>query len=115
MTLKAEIALATVLLTGILGLVQGHASEQDVLSKSQVHSLMQTAHTPQEYEELASYFRARQQAYEHKAQGEAVEMRNRTRPKFIEISRGRYEDFKERAAKAGSQAMHYEQLASKPQ
>ena len=115
MKIKAKIALATVLLTGILGSAQGRASEQSVLSKSQAHSLIQSAHTPQEYGELASYFRTQQQAYEHKAQGEAVEMSHRTKPKFIEISRGRYEDFKEKAAKAGSQAAHYEQLASNSQ
>jgi hypothetical protein len=86
--------------------------------------MIQEAHTDQQYNELASYFRSRQQGYEQQAQAEKHEWAQRSQdvtsvaakyPRPVDSSKNRYEYFTYEAGKMSEQAAHYERLAGKTQ
>src|ERR1700683_4380469 len=88
-------------------------------SSSELKSMMRNAHTQQDYQSLATYFRGRQQSFEQKAQAEKVEWDRRSQnvtsisekyPRPVDSSRNRYEYFTYEAQQMSQQAAHYEQL-----
>jgi hypothetical protein len=86
--------------------------------------MVQEAHTEEQYKELASYFRSRQQAYEQQAQVEKLEWEHRSEnvtsvaakyPRPVDSSRNRYEYFTYEAGQMSQRAEHYESLTGKAQ
>jgi hypothetical protein len=79
------------------------------------------AHTPQQYQALATYFRSRQQVLEQQAQSEKLEWDRRSQitaasyqkyPRPADSSRDRYEYFTYEAQQMSQQAAHFESLAA---
>jgi hypothetical protein len=90
-------------------------------SGSELKSMMRNAHTQQDYQALATYFRGRQQTFEQKAQSEKIEWDRRSQnvtgpaakyPRPVDSSKNRYEYFTYEAQQMGQQATHYEQLTA---
>ena len=91
------------------------------LSGSELKQMERTAHTPEQYTELASYFRSRQQDYREQAKSEVPLMAWRSQftyslaakyPQPFISSRNRYDYFTYEAQKMSQQAAHYESLAA---
>ena len=93
-------------------------------SHSELRKMVQEAHTEQQYKELASYFRFRQQTFEQQAQVEKLEWERRSQnvtslaakyPRPVDSSKNRYEYFIYEARQMSQQAEHYESLSAKAQ
>jgi parvulin-like peptidyl-prolyl isomerase len=91
---------------------------------AELRKMVQEAHTEQQFKELASYFRSRQQAYEQQAQTEKLEWEHRSEnvtsvaakyPRPVDSSKNRYEYFTYEAGQMSEQAAHYERLSGKAQ
>ena len=91
------------------------------LSSSDVKKMIEEAHTAQQYQTLAAYFRSRQQAFEQKAHSEIewiarrdlnVSLPAAKYPAPLDSSRNRYEYFTYEAQQMSRQAAHYESLAA---
>jgi hypothetical protein len=83
--------------------------------------MIREAHTQQQYQTLAEYFRSQQQAFEKQAQSEKVEWDHRSLnvtgpaakyPRPVDSSRNRYEYFIYEAEKMGLQAAYFESLSA---
>ena len=90
-------------------------------NKSEVRRLMREAHTPEQYRELASYFRGQQQHFEEQARSEKIEWERRAAnvsgpaakyPRPVDSSRNRYEYFTAEAQEMDRQASHFENLST---
>jgi len=88
-------------------------------SHSELQKMIAEAHTPQQYQVLATYFRVKQQTLEQQAQSEKVEWDRRSQitvsvyqkyPRPADSSRNRYEYFTYEAQQMGQQAAHFEGL-----
>jgi hypothetical protein len=88
---------------------------------SNLHQMIREAHTPQQYQQLASYFKAQQQTMEQKAQVEKAEWQRRSQntasaaqkyPRPVDSSRNWYEYLAYEADQMGRQAAHYESLSA---
>lgn len=108
--------------TGIQGASQPTQGQR--YSKSEIQQMIRAAHTPQEYQALAEYFRSEQQAFESKALVEKAEWDRRSQnvtgplakyPRPVDSSRNRYEYFAYEAQQMGQQADHFENLSGKTQ
>jgi hypothetical protein len=115
--IKVVISLA-VLAAGIAyaepqaGTQYGHADLQNMI---------QNAHTSQQFQSLASYFRLKQQVMKQKARAEMAEWDRRSQitasiaqkyPRPVDSSRYRYEYFSYEAQQMSQQAARYENLAA---
>jgi hypothetical protein len=83
--------------------------------------MIHEAHTTQQYQALAAFFRSRQQAMEQQAKEEKAEWERRSQittgiaqkyPRPVDSSRNRYEYFPYEAEQMSQQAAHYESLAA---
>ncbi len=90
-------------------------------SNAELKQMEQEAHTPQQYQALASYFRTRQQNFEQQAQSEKAEWERRSQnvtgpaakyPRPVDSSKNRYDYFTYEAQQMSQQAEHYESLAA---
>jgi hypothetical protein len=90
-------------------------------SQSEVRKMIRQAHTPQQYQTLAAYFKAEQQAYERQAQSEKAEWERRSQnvtglaakyPRPVDSSKNRYEYFTYEAGQKAQQAAHFESLSA---
>jgi hypothetical protein len=90
-------------------------------SSGELKAMMRNAHTQQDDQMLATYFRGRQQSFEQKAQAEKVEWDRRSQnvtsvsekyPRPVDSSKYRYEYFTYEAQQMSQQAAHYEQLTA---
>ena len=90
-------------------------------SQTELKVMVRGARTTQQYQELASYFRKRQQALEQQAQTEKAEWERRSQvnaavsqkyPRPADSSKNRYEYFRYEAEQMGQQAAHYESLSA---
>jgi hypothetical protein len=86
--------------------------------------MIRQAHTPQEYQVLAGYFRSRQQKFEQQAQAEKEEWQRRSQnvtgpaakwPRPVDSSKNRYDYFTCQANQMAQQAARYESLATHSQ
>lgn len=93
-------------------------------SHAEVQKMIRDARTAQQYQTLATYFRARQQALEQQAQSEKVEWDRRSQitaasyqkyPRPADSSRDRYEYFTNEVQQMGEQAAHFENLSANVQ
>jgi Tfp pilus assembly protein PilP len=121
MNLKLYVAAA--LLVFAVGCAKARADSADAVkySNAEVKKMMQDAHTTQQYQALAAYFRSRQQAFEQQAQSEKAEWERRSQnvtgpaakyPRPVDSSKNRYEYFTYEAQQMSQQAAHYEGLSS---
>lgn len=88
-------------------------------SHAEIKQMIRTAHTGDQYQELATYYRARQQSFKQQARSEKTEWVRRILnetgpaekyPRPVDSSRNRYEYFEYEAGKMGEQAARYEGL-----
>lgn len=93
-------------------------------SHSELRKMIQEAHTDQQYKELASYFRSRQQAFEQQAQAEKLEWARQGQtvtgsaakyPRPVDSSKNRYEYLTYEAVQMSQRAAHYESLSATAQ
>lgn len=93
-------------------------------TSSEIKRLIQEAHTAEQYQTLAQYFRSRQNDYEKQAASEKAEWDRRSQnvtgpaakyPRPVDSSKNRYEYFEYEAQLMSRQATHFESLPSKVQ
>ena len=91
------------------------------LSNAELKQMEQDAHTPQQYQELASYFRLRQQDFRQQAVSEVPLMAWRSQftfslaakyPRPYDSSRNRYDYFMYETHQMSQKAAYYEGLAA---
>jgi hypothetical protein len=91
------------------------------LSNAELKQMEQDAHTPQQYQELASYFRSRQQDFRQQAVSEVPLMAWRSQftfslaakyPRPYDSSRNRYDYFMYETHQMSQKAAYYEGLAA---
>jgi len=91
------------------------------LSNAELKQMEQNAHTPEQYEALASYFRSRQQDFRQQAISEVPLMAWRSQftaslaakyPQPFESSRNRYDYFMYETHQMSQKAAYYEGLAT---
>jgi len=99
---------------------RAESSTQVKYSNAELKQMEQEAHTAQQYQTLASYFRSRQQDFEQQAQSEKAEWERRSQnvtgpaakyPRPVDSSKNRYDYFTYEAQQMSQQAAHYESLA----
>jgi hypothetical protein len=104
-----------------MSLAYGEPSSAVHYSHSEVQKMIREAHTPQQFETLASYFRTQQQSFEKQAQSEKQEWERRSQnvtgpgakyPRPVDSSRNRYEYFAYQAGQMAQQAAHFESLSA---
>jgi len=102
--------------------VNAQPTDSHNYSKRGIKHMIRDAHTSQQYEELAAYYRSRQWSYRQQAQSEFIELERRMAidtclaakyPRPIDSSRNRYEYFKYEAHQMEARAEHYEELSTK--
>ena len=130
--MKGEVKMRTRLGVGVIiailvaSLNVAHAQPTNAphYSHSQLRKMIQEAHTDQQYKELASYFRSRQDGYEQQAQAEKLEWIRRSQnatsvaakyPRPADSSKNRYEYLTYEAGQMSQRAAHYESLTEKVQ
>jgi hypothetical protein len=91
------------------------------MSASELQSLIKSAHTTEQYQQLATYYHQREAMYRSKAADEKAERDRRAQvnaalmqkyPRPVDSSEYRYEAFSADADHAAVQAAHYDQLAT---
>jgi hypothetical protein len=90
-------------------------------SHSELQAMIRGARSTQQYQQLATYFRSRQQSLEQQAQAEKAEWERRSQsnagaaqkyPRPADSSKNRFEYFAYEADHMGQQAEHYESLTA---
>jgi hypothetical protein len=90
-------------------------------SHSELKQMEQEAHSAQQYQALASYFRSRQQDFEQQAQVEKAEWEQLGQnvagsaakyPRPVDAAKNRYDYLASEAQQMSQQAAHYESLAA---
>jgi len=90
-------------------------------SKAELKQMEQEAHTAQQYQALASYFRSRQQGFREQARSEVPEMARRSLftagpalkyPAAYDSSRNRYDYFMYETRQMSQKAAYYDSLAA---
>jgi hypothetical protein len=117
MTLAFTVAVAV----SATGLICAQPPDHRPYTQSEIKQMIRDAHTPQQYHDLAVYFRGRQQDFEQQAQSEKIEWDRRSQitaasyqkyPRPADSSRNRYEYFTYEAQQMSDQAAHYESLSA---
>lgn len=94
--------------------------ESGKLTSTQLKHLVREAHTPQQYETLASYYEQKQLSYQRKAAEEKQEWVRRSQnemmlaakyPRPVDSARYRYEYYEASAKEMGALAGKYRQMA----
>ena len=123
-TMKRSISLvlaaAVALVAG--GTVLAQPSVQHNYTSSDIKQMMRDAHTPDQYREISTYFKERQQHFEQQAQSEKLEWERRSQnvtgpaakyPRPVDSSRNRYEYFSYMAQQMALQVQRFDSLAAK--
>jgi hypothetical protein len=88
------------------------------ISRSELKKLTRDAHTPEQYQELATYYRTKQETLKDRAQGEWSEALSRStfspgnRMSPVAMSMARYQTFKDEARQAAEKAAFFEERAN---
>ena len=91
------------------------------MSASELQSLIKSAHSTAQYQQLATYYHQQETMYRSKAADEKAERDRRAQvnaalmqkyPRPVDSSQYRYEAFSADADRAAVQAAHYDQLAT---
>jgi hypothetical protein len=118
------VAVTLALAFATIEVVQARAADVSHYSQTEVRQMIRDAHSVEQYKTLASYFRARQQAFEQQAQSEKQEWDRRSQiaaasyqkyPRPADSSRNRYEYFTYEAGQMSQQAAHFESLSATAQ
>jgi mannose-6-phosphate isomerase class I len=124
MNRKMHIVAAIATFALAAGFARAETSATASPTHAQVEELLRSAHTVEQYQMLASYFHARQLAFEQQAQSEKLEWERRSQnitgpaakyPRPVDSSRNRYEYFTYEAQHMGQQAAHYDNLSASAQ
>ena len=118
-----KITIIAVLAVGILatGSAGAQTAQAGNYSRSELKQMVHSAHTPDQYATLASYYRNRQQIFEQRAHAELTEWTRRSQfvfgpankyPRPVDSSRNRYEYFSYEAQQMSHSADRYQQLAA---
>jgi hypothetical protein len=108
----------------IIGNVPPASAQVPQYSRAEVKQMIQDAHTSQQYQALAAYYRARQHEYKEQARAEMREWERRIQfdwgpaekyPRPVDSSRNRYEYFTYEANQMSQKAAHFEGLANSTQ
>jgi hypothetical protein len=116
---KAVLALAFAVFAA--GVLRAEPAADGNPSHAELNKMIREAHTPDQYQALADYFRFREQGFETQAHAELVEWVRRSEfapigplakyPRPVDSSRNRYEYFNYEAQLMSQKAAHYESLA----
>ena len=96
-------------------------SQPTSLSSQELHSLLKSAHSTADYQQLAGYYHQQEAKYRAEAAQEKIERDRRAQvnaslyqkyPRPVDSAQYLYESYLESAGHAALQAQHYEQLAS---
>jgi hypothetical protein len=121
MTKLIPVAVTLALAFATIEVVQVRAADITHYSQTEVRQMIRDAHSVEQYKTLASFFRARQQAFEQQAQSEKAEWDRRSQiaaasyekyPRPADSSRNRYEYFTYEASQMSQQAAHFESLSA---
>jgi hypothetical protein len=121
MNTNIKSAICAVVLSLAVSALHAEAPADPQYTKSEVISMMRTAHTAGQYGALAGYFRAQEQQFEQKASSEKQEMDRRSAnvtsisekyPRPVDSSKNRYEYFTYKAQEMGQKAAHYDNLSA---
>jgi hypothetical protein len=121
MRTKIQIACALLAFAVSSGIASAGSASAVNYSSSDVKKMIREAHTAQQYQTLAAYFRSRQQAFTQQAHSEIEWFARRSLnvslpaakyPAPLDSSRNRYEYFNYEAQKMSQQAAHYEGLSA---
>jgi len=91
------------------------------MSAGELQSLVKSAHSTAQYQQLATYYHQQEATYRSKAADEKAERDRRAQvnaalmqkyPRPVDSSEYRYEAFSADADRAAAQAAHYDQLAT---
>jgi len=119
---KMKIAASLIVLAA--GIAYGESQAGTEFSRAELQTMIRSAHSSQQYQTLATYFRSRQQALEKQALAEKAEWDRRSQitasvaqkyPRPVDSSRNRYEYFTYEANQMAQQAAHYENLSQSSQ
>jgi hypothetical protein len=120
-TLIAAVALITFPLLGIAQSTTQIANLSSPMTPQQVHSLIKSAHSTEEYRQLSGYFHQQEAVYRAKATDEKTERDRRAQvnaglyqkyPRPVDSAQSLYESYISTADNAALQARHYDQLAT---
>ena len=90
-------------------------------SHAEVKQMLQGAYTPEEYQELAAYYRGQQQTFRERARGEWSEAVRRSQfslataakyPRPVDSSMNRYEYFSYKSRQMAQKASYFEGLSA---
>jgi hypothetical protein len=125
-TMKRLVPLAFTLaaLVSATGLIHAQPSDRRTYTKGEIKQMISAAHTAQQYQDIAAYYRAQQQYFEQQAQSEKLEWERRSQitaatyqkyPRPADSSKNRYEYFTYEAQQMASLAVHFDSLSAKSQ
>jgi hypothetical protein len=118
---KIQVATVFAALVLAVGIAHPETPAPANLDHAQLKEMMRSAHSAEQYQTLASYYRSKQHDFEQKAQAEKVEWDRRSQnaggpaakyPRPADSSRNRYEYFTYEAQQMNQQATHYETLSA---
>jgi hypothetical protein len=117
---RRQIACLFTFLILTAGVALAEAPARSNYTHAEIQKMIRDAHTPEQYRELAEYYRWRQLNYELEAHGEKHEWIRRTfdvtvpakYPTPGDSSRNRYEYFTYESSKMGALAARYSMLAT---
>ncbi|MGA1982276.1 MAG: hypothetical protein ABSG84_07370 [Acidobacteriaceae bacterium] len=110
-------------LAGIAQSTMQTASLTAPLSAREAHDLIRSAHSRQQYQQLASYYHQQEANYRAEAVAEKAERDRRAQvnaalmqkyPRPVDSAQYLYESYVSQADNAALQARHYDQLAAAP-
>lgn len=116
----AQTIIAAMLITTSYGMAQPGMDSTHTYTHAEVRKMIREANSSQQYQQLASYFKSRQDIFEKQAQAEKQEWDRRKSmttsfadkyPRPADSSRNRYDYFTYEADQMGQLAGHYQQLA----
>ncbi|HEY4380809.1 MAG TPA: hypothetical protein VGN01_10725 [Acidobacteriaceae bacterium] len=122
---RAIIFIATLSLAfPVAGMAQSAAQTTSMASAPELHSMMKTAHSSEQYRQVAGYLRQRETDYRAKAEAQKVERDRRAQvnagltqkyPRPVDSAQYLYESYLYQAENAAGQARRYDQLAGTPE
>jgi hypothetical protein len=106
---------------GVAQPVTQTTSQPTSLSSQALHSLLKSAHSTADYQQLAGYYHQQEAKYRAEAASEKIERDRRAQvnaglyqkyPRPVDSAQYLYESYLESANEAATQAQHFDQLAA---
>jgi hypothetical protein len=118
---QMKYAVAVLAIVGFAQVVMAQSGSAAKLSRADLRQMERSAHTAEQYQDLADYFRMRELSYHKQADAEMEEWTHRMQfsmslyakyPAPADSSRNRYEYFKYEQGQMNRQAAYYENRAA---